>query len=63
MFEGIKLLPMSEIDAIKIKEIEAAITFYIDNGLSEKETCEKISSNFDISKDELKKILNEKHTN
>ena len=48
---------MSKIDDIKIKEIEAAISFYMENGLSQEEICEKISFYFTISNEEIKKIM------
>ena len=54
---------MSNLDDIKIKEIEAAITFYLDNKLPQDQICEKVSSIFDISKEEVEKIsLNKKKT-
>ena len=60
---GIMLLDMSKLDDIKLKEIETAITFYQDNQLSQDEICEKISSIFDISKEEIEKIsLRKKET-
>lgn len=60
---GIILLDMSKLDDIKLKEIEAAITFYQDNKLPQDEICEKISSIFDISKEEIEKIsLRKKET-
>ena len=59
-FFGEEITALSEIDAIKIKEIEAAITFYLDNGLTEDEACKKISNHFDIPNDEIKRILSEK---
>jgi len=53
---GIKQLSLSKITDIKFREIETAVSFYLDNGLSQDEMCEKVSSNFDIPKDEVKKI-------
>ncbi len=51
-----KLVGMSKITEIRIREIETAISFYIKNGLSQDETCEKVASNFDISIEDVKKI-------
>lgn len=47
---------MSKIDGIKVKEVEAAIEFYTQNGLSENEALDKISSHFGLPKEEIKKI-------
>ncbi len=55
-FRDKKQLRMSKITEIRIKEIETAISFYIKNGLSQDETCEKVASNFDISSEDVKKI-------
>ncbi len=52
---------MSKITEIRIKEIETAISFYIKNGLSQDETCEKVASNFDISIEDVKKIAERNH--
>ena len=53
-------LGMSKITEIRVREIETAITFYLKTGLSQIETWDKISSNFDISSEEAKKIAGKK---
>jgi len=53
-------LGMSKITEIRIREIETAITFYLKTGLSQVETWDKISSNFDISSEDAKKIAEKK---
>ncbi len=52
---------MSRLDDIKMKEIQSAISFYMENGLSKEEASDKISSHFPISKEEIKRIIGEKN--
>ena len=58
-FQRNNILSMSRLDDIKMKEIQSAISFYMENGLSKEEASGKISSYFSISKEEIKRIIGE----
>ena len=58
-FQRNNILSMSRLDDIKMKEIQSAISFYMENGLSKEEASDKISSYFSISMEEIKRIIGE----